>query len=128
MSRFDWMEDARCAQVDPTLWHADAGESYTDAHRICGRCPVQRQCADFSARVEGGASKRDRHGLWAGQSPQHRAARSERQSRKETHERIVRLTERGGMDPYQIADAVGVDVRTVWRVTKRHREQMEEAA
>lgn len=128
MSRYDWMEDARCAQVDPDLWHVDLGNSYTDAQRICSRCPVQRQCADYSARVEGDASKRDRHGLWAGQAPQHRAARRKRQSRKETHERILRLTERGGMDPYQIAKHVGVDVRTVWRVTKRHREQMGEAA
>lgn len=129
MSRYDWMDDARCAQVDPNLWHADgSGNGYGDALQICRRCPVQRQCADFSASLEGEASKRDRHGLWAGQSPRERLTRSEHVTRETHHDVILRLTARGGLDAYQIAAHVGVDVRTVWRVTKRHREQMGEAA
>lgn len=128
MSRYDWMEDARCAQIDPDLWHAELGASYTQAARVCRRCPVQRQCADHATRLEGDASKRDRHGLWAGQAPREREAHAERQNRNETHEAILRLTARGGMDAYQIAEAVGCDPRTVWRVTKTHREQMGEAA
>lgn len=129
MSRYDWMEDARCAQIDPDLWHAEgSGSTYSDALQICRRCPVQRQCADHSTRLEGDASKRDRHGLWAGASPRERLTRSEHQTRETSHEVILRLVDRGGMDAQQIADHVGVDVRTVWRVTKKHREQMGEAA
>jgi hypothetical protein len=130
VSRYDWMEDARCAQVDPELWHPEGsgGGAYNEALRICRRCPVQRQCADFSARIEGEASKRDRHGLWAGQPPRERLTRSEHVTRETHHDVILRLTARGGMQPDEIAAAAGVDVRTVFRVTKKHREQMGEAA
>lgn len=130
MSRYDWMESANCAQVDPELWHMEksGGGAYAPAISICRRCPVQQQCADFSARIEGDASKRDRHGLWAGRTPSQRLTTSDHVTRDTMHDAILRLTQRGGMDAYQIADHVGVDVRTVWRVTKRHREQMGEAA
>lgn len=128
MSRYDWMEDARCAQVDPDLWHVELGDRYTQAARICTHCPVKRQCADHAARVEGDTSKRERHGLWAGQSPRQRLAASERQNRNERHEAILRLAARGGMDAHQIAATVGCDVRTVWRVLAARREQLGEAA
>jgi WhiB family redox-sensing transcriptional regulator len=129
VSRYDWMEHARCAQVDPDLWHAEgSGHGYTEAEQICARCPVKRECANHTARLEGAASKRDRHGLWAGQSPRDRLAASEHQTRESKHEAIVRLTSRGGMDAYQVADVVGCDVRTVWRVLRNHREQMGKAA
>lgn len=130
MSRYDWMEEARCAQVDPDLWHSDqaGGGTYTDALQICRRCPVQRQCADHAAQLEGDASKRDRHGLWAGQTARTRLANSGHIARETNHDVILRLAARGGMDPNEIADHVGVDVRTVHRVTKRHRDQLGKAA
>lgn len=128
MSRYDWMEEAACAQIDPDLWHANLGNSYGTAARICRDCPVQRECADHAARLEGDASKRDRHGLWAGQSPRKRVTASERQTRNTRHETILRLAKRPGMDAQQIADTVGCDVRTVWRVTKKRRDQMGQAA
>lgn len=131
MSRYDWMEDARCAQVDPDLWHPEgSGGGYTDARRICQRCPVQQQCADFAQQAEGDLAHSHRHGLWAGQSPRLRANSSSQpagfyvQRRKE----IIRLATSSDMDAKQIAEHVGVDVRTVWRITKNHREQMGEAA
>lgn len=130
MSRHDWMDDALCAQVGPDLWHMEksGGGAYAPAIAICQRCPVQQQCADFSARIEGEASGRDRHGLWAGRTPSERVTTSNHVTRHATHDAILRLAQRGGMDAYQIAQHVGVDVRTVWRVTKRHREQLGEAA
>jgi WhiB family redox-sensing transcriptional regulator len=129
VSRYDWMEDARCAQVDPELWHSgQTGGGYAQAAQICQRCPVQRQCADHTARLEGDASKRDRHGLWAGQTPRARVASSTHVTRETKREAILRLTARGGMNAQQIADHVDVDVRTVWRVLRNHRDQMGEAA
>jgi WhiB family redox-sensing transcriptional regulator len=127
VSRYDWMENARCAQVDPDLWHADTGGSYNDALEICRRCPVQRQCADHAARLEGGASKRERHGLWAAQAPRERLAQADRHTRENKHEAILRLAARGGLDAYQIAEHVGCDPRTVWRVTAQHRNQTKAA-
>lgn len=129
MSRYDWMEHARCAQVDPDLWHGEgSGVTYRDALGICAACPVQRQCADYTSRLEGDASRRDRHGVWAGHTPSQRLNNSDRPTRESNHDVILRLAARGGMDARQIADHVGVDVRTVHRVTKALREQMREAA
>lgn len=129
MSRYDWMEDARCAQVDPDLWHPDgSGNRRKEALQICLSCPVQRQCADHTARLEGDVSKRDRHGMWAGQGPTERLAHSGHVTRESKHDAILRLEARGGMDAYEIAEFVGVDVRTVWRTLQKNREQMGKAA
>lgn len=129
MSRYDWMGAAACAQADPDLWHGEgAGVTYTAALRICRNCPVQRQCADHASRLEGDASRRTRHGVYAGHTPTQRVTNSSHVTRESNREAIIRLAARGGMDAYQIAEHVGVDVRTVWRTLKNHREQMGEAA
>ena len=126
MRDLDWMEDARCAQVDPELWHPDGtGSTYGDARRICERCPVQRQCAAFAQESEGDVAHSHRHGLWGGELPRQRADQSSQPVDFYTQRRqqIIRL-HGGGMDAQQIAERVGVGVRTVARVTKAYREQM----
>ncbi|GAA4823849.1 WhiB family transcriptional regulator [Streptomyces ziwulingensis] len=131
MSRFDWMEDARCAQVDPELWHPDgSGVGYSDAKKICARCPVQQQCADFAQETEGDLAHSHRHGLWAGQLPRRRANQSNKPAGfyVKRRQQIIRLAAGGDMDSYQIAEHVGVDVRTVWRITRQHRQDMGKAA
>ena len=129
MSRYDWMDNALCAQTDPDLFHVDgSGSSYSPAKKICARCPVTQQCADFAQTVEGGTAHSWRHGIWGGQLPRTRADHGGKPKRAETHDQILRLVARGGMDARQIAEHVGVDERTVWRVTKNHREQMGEDA
>lgn len=125
MRDLDWMGDALCAQVAPDLWHPEGtGSTYGDARRICERCPVQRQCTDFAQESEGDVAHSHRHGLWGGELPKQRADSSQQtgfytQRRKQ----IVRL-HHGGMPPQEIADHVGVTVRTVARITKAHRKQM----
>lgn len=129
MSRYDWMDDALCAQTDPDLFHVDgSGSSYSPAKKVCARCPVTRECAAYAQQVEGGAAHSWRHGIWGGQLPRARSEHSTAPKRRETHDAILRLVERGGMEPQEIAEYVGVDVRTVFRVTKQRREQMGEAA
>jgi len=126
MRDLDWMGDALCAQVDADLWHPDgSGSTYGDARRICERCPVQLQCTAFAQESEGDVAHSHRHGLWGGELPRQRAEGSKpvdfyTQRRKQ----IVHLVQRGGMNPQEIADHVGVTVRTVARITKAHREQM----
>jgi hypothetical protein len=126
MSRYDWMADARCAQVDPGLWHSDLGANYTAAKRICAGCPVQRECADHTARLD--TDTHSRHGMWAGQTKKQREAKRAHAEREARRTAIVRLIERGGMDAVQIADHVGCSERTVWRVQKALRAQMGVAA
>jgi WhiB family redox-sensing transcriptional regulator len=126
MSRYDWMADAQCAQVDPGLWHADSGANYTQAKSICGSCPVQRQCADHTARLD--TDNPGRHGMWAGQTAKQREAKRAHAEREARHAAIVRLIERGGMDADQIATQVGCSSRTVWRIIADRRDQTEAAA
>ncbi|MFJ4974160.1 WhiB family transcriptional regulator [Streptomyces coeruleorubidus] len=131
MSRYDWMEDARCAQVDPDLWHPDGiGSGYGSARRICQGCPVQQQCAEFAQQTEGDLSHSHRHGLWGGQLPRQRAGTGSQGTGfyAKRRQQILRLAANGDMDAYQIAQHVGVDVRTVWRVTAANRKQMGKAA
>jgi len=129
VSRYDWMDDALCAQTDPDLFHVDgSGSSYKDGKKVGANCPVTQQCADYAAATEGTAAHSWRFGLWGGQLPRARSENSGAPKRAATHDTILRLTARGGMDAYEIAAHAGVDVRTVWRVTKRHREQLGEAA
>jgi len=132
VSRYDWMENARCAQVDPEIFHPDGKAPSREAKTICARCPVQRQCADFAQALEGEVTYSHRFGLWGGQLPKHRArdaagnGRLQRNRARRDH--IIRLYRRGGMDAYQIAEAVGCDARTVWRTTKAYRDSLGEAA
>lgn len=132
MSRYDWMADARCAQVDPEIFHPDRAAPSKQAKNICANCPVQRQCADFAQTLEGEVTYSHRFGLWGGQLPKHRAREAAGNGRlqrnRERRDHIIRLYQRGGMDAYQIAEAVGCDARTVWRVTKTYRDGLGEAA
>jgi WhiB family redox-sensing transcriptional regulator len=133
VSRYDWMEDARCAQTDPDLWHPEgSGAGYSDARKICAGCPVQQQCADFALATEGELAHNRRYGMWGAQLPRTRskaAGGNERRRREaERRQKVFNLLERGGMDAYEIADLVGCHVRTVWRIAEAYREQMGEAA
>lgn len=120
MSRYDWMADALCAQTDPQLFHPEGvGAGYGDAKRICAGCPVQAECGDYAQAVEGDVSHSHRYGLWGGQLPRQRAAAAAGHGLyAQRRDDIVRLHQGGVLDAYQIAEHVGCDVRTVWRVTK----------
>lgn len=126
MSRYDWMGDASCAQTDPDLWHTVHGGSYTVAERICLACPVRPECETHTARLDAEGDVYGRHGMWAAQTRRQRRAGSGRR-KTFSREDIVRLIERGGMTAYEIADHVGCDPRTVWRVQKAYREEQSEA-
>ncbi|WP_045562327.1 WhiB family transcriptional regulator [Streptomyces sp. FxanaA7] len=77
MSRYEWMADARCAQVDPDLWTADRpGNTYRDARLVCQRCPVKREC-DAHAQHLRNQPDIALHGMWAEQTPRRRGERHE---------------------------------------------------
>lgn len=122
MSRYDWMDDALCAQSDPSLFHQEGSGHYTVAKRICGACPVQPQCADHTARLD--ATAPSRHGMWAGQTQKQREAARANAERQAQHTAIVRLLDRGGMTAEQIADHIGCSKRTVHRVQAARRQQV----
>lgn len=60
----DWREQALCAQPEfrPTTgddpWYSDDPVDQRFALAICGRCPVQHECAEIAGD--------EKHGIWAG--------------------------------------------------------------
>lgn len=74
-----WADEARCLEVDPTLWFWEPPEpgapkkrydelsTNNQAKLICGRCPVQAQCLEYAV------TNGERFGVWGGTLPRERA-------------------------------------------------------
>ena len=45
-TRYDWQDDAACAEIGTDLWFPEQGTlaAGREAKRICGECPVRAQC------------------------------------------------------------------------------------
>ncbi|WP_338683853.1 WhiB family transcriptional regulator [Streptomyces acidiscabies] len=123
MSAYDWMGDALCAQNDPDLWHPEPGANYGQAERICADCPVREACTAHAGRLQADSGHLMR-GMWAGQHARRRSNTALRSV--ERRETILRLIDRGGMTPEEIATHVGCHPRTVWRAIKELRKQAAE--
>ncbi|MET8978516.1 helix-turn-helix domain-containing protein [Streptomyces sp. NPDC004539] len=122
MSAYDWMDDALCAQTDPGLWHPETGSGYGPAARICAACPVREACTAHVGRLEEDSGHLVR-GMWGGRRVHRRSQDRTALRSAERREQILRLIERGGMTPEEIAEHVGCHPRTVWRVVKAQQEQ-----
>lgn len=59
---FDWQDDALCAQIDPELFFPTTGSKVGNPKRVCGRCTVKKECANFALEAE--SSKQT--GIWGG--------------------------------------------------------------
>jgi len=77
MADRDWMTEAACTSTDPEIFFPDGGVPSVAATRICGVCPVRRQCADY-ANATG-----VRYGIWGGMSTddRYRRARARQEAR-----------------------------------------------
>lgn len=120
----DWMASASCATApDPDLWFSN-GFAGDKAKRICGTCPVRRQCEEYARAAEAADCITYRHGVWGGTSAKRRAeARHQAQPRfADRTAEILRLAE-NGMPPAEIAAHVGVTTRTVFRAKRTQREE-----
>ncbi|MCX5431909.1 WhiB family transcriptional regulator [Streptomyces sp. NBC_00257] len=126
--KYEWMDQALCAQVDSSLWYPEGPRNTSRAAlRVCAACPVRAQCADHAAALEGNLSAKYRYGAWGGKSVQQRALEGGAPQVGDRDEQIIRMTDRG-MTPAAIAKQLGISDRTVARVRKAHRQQQEAAA
>jgi WhiB family redox-sensing transcriptional regulator len=76
--RYEWMSEALCAQADPELWNSSVGGDIRTPKRICGDCPVSRECDTHAEQLhayEGLAM----HGVWGGRSHRQRTAHRRQQ-------------------------------------------------
>ena len=121
MSNYDWMSGALCAQTDPDLWHPEQGAAYQQAEQICARCPVRDACTAHAERLQDDSGHLMR-GMWGGQHIHRRGHTPAALQSMERRETILRLIDRGGMTPEEIADHVGCHPRTVWRAIEAQQE------
>ncbi|MFF8716205.1 WhiB family transcriptional regulator [Streptomyces sp. NPDC015184] len=119
--KYEWMDQALCAQVDPDLWFpGGAGSGSHKAKKVCEVCPVSAECGGYADLLEGDGSNGRRHGMWGGRSAQQRTKPRPRDAARDAA--IVRLTDRG-ISPAEIAERLDISDRTVARVIAAHREQ-----
>lgn len=69
MSALDWLDDAACAGLPTGMFFPLPGDQRTPerAKRICLRCPVRPECADYG--------RDERFGIWGGETPRERNKR-----------------------------------------------------
>lgn len=65
-----WQTRAACIGEPPELWFPPRGKGervdYTEAQRICDRCPVQPEC------LEHALTHNERYGMWGGRTERQR--------------------------------------------------------
>lgn len=64
--RPDWMADAECRGLDPTVFFTELGESTREVKALCSRCPVRADCLDYAL------TNGERFGVWGGTSERER--------------------------------------------------------
>jgi hypothetical protein len=67
-----------CMKVDPeTCFRTGPGDEAI-AIALCARCPVTKQCLEFSQKVEREHGHGYKHGIWAGMNPSDRSKLTDR--------------------------------------------------
>lgn len=89
MSRFDWHENAPCAEVGSDTFFAGKGRNdiVNEARKICATCPLTERCLEEAMRQEQGQAKEFRSGIRAGLSPTQRARLAQQRRRATTSPR-----------------------------------------
>ena len=61
-----WLAFAACRGVDPAIFFPGGDGQPDEAMKICGGCPVQAECLDYSLMA------RERYGVWGGATERER--------------------------------------------------------
>ena len=81
----DWRGLGECSTgSNPDIWFSTAGKNLREAKRLCGRCPVRKQCLAFA--LEESVA----HGVWGGMSESERRSLP-RNKRRESLAPVVAL-------------------------------------
>lgn len=66
MADNEWMEDAHCADLDPSIFFPSSGAGVDEARRVCADCVVRAVCLEYAL------ANRIDHGVWGGASERER--------------------------------------------------------
>lgn len=111
----DWRDLAVCAEVGPTLFFPEQGESVREAKQVCASCPVRKDCLEYA--LDNGLF----FGVWGGTTEGERRTMM-RDPHLKAHyfeRRVVRLL-RLRVPLGEIAQQLGKSTRTIARVRARH--------
>lgn len=61
-----WAHQGLCVGQDPEIWFPKNEADEPVAVRVCVRCPVKRECAEYALRIK------EAHGVWGGLTEQDR--------------------------------------------------------
>ncbi len=64
--RADWLDRAKCRDMDPAIFFPSDGIGVQAAQRICVDCPVRATCLEYAL------AERVDHGVWGGTSERER--------------------------------------------------------
>jgi WhiB family redox-sensing transcriptional regulator len=64
--RADWLDRAKCRDMDPAIFFPSDGIGVQAAQRICVDCPVRSTCLEYAL------AERVDHGVWGGTSERER--------------------------------------------------------
>lgn len=104
-----WMDEARCAEVDPDLFFPERGDAAKDAKKVCGGCPVVDQCLQYALKNE------FMDGIWGGTSANERrvmlgkVVQNTGRRRRERIEQMELFVD-AGVSGERIAEAFGVSL------------------
>lgn len=56
----EWVQQGRCAEVDPELWFPPNGHPDKHAKEVCAGCEVRAQCLAYAIEAD------EEHGIWGG--------------------------------------------------------------
>jgi len=82
----EWQAAGACLSADPEIFFPVSGTGASapqiaQARRICGRCPVRRECLDFAM------SSGEMHGIWGGTNPEDRTRTRRAEAARRRHAR-----------------------------------------
>ena len=62
----EWMTNAKCREVAPTVFFPSDGLGVQEAQRVCAECVVSEACLEYAL------ANRIDHGVWGGKSERER--------------------------------------------------------
>ena len=113
-----WRNRAVCTTVDPELFFPTTGRSPDAAKQVCASCPVRPECLDAALWYG------DTFGVWGATTRHERqqmpkpAITSQTQAREQTVATVLKLRDQGLLNS-RIAEQLGVNERTVYRILRR---------
>lgn len=119
MSAHNWTASALCAQADPESFFPERGSTPRPAQAICGRCIVSTDCLEYALNngpvegVWGGTTQRERLALTAA-----RGITPKSVQQAEERRRFALIALARGVEVEPLADHLGVDAMTVYRMTR----------